>query len=160
MEKQNHKNMKRITFTTSDITPICSHTRQTVKRWLEKGEIRGYRVGTSGHWRLLAEDLALFLKNNNIPFPQPKEVGFDLKALMDIQSTPPPFCWEFYKDKMDNHIRSGARCEDCLVYKTRSINCYALRKEVRHKMIFCKYSCEDCAYFHFLKKRRYYLEFK
>ena len=151
--------MKRITFTTSDIAPICSHTRETVKRWLEKGEIRGYRVGTAGHWRVLAEDLALFLKDNNIPFPEPREVGVDLKALMGIKNMP-LFCWEFYKDKMDDHVRSGARCEDCLMYKTRSINCYALRKEVRHKKIFCKYSCEDCPYFHFLQKRRHYLEFK
>ena len=146
--------MKRITFTTSDIAPICSHTRETIKRWLEKGEIKGYRVGTSGHWRVLAEDLALFLKDNNIPFPEPREVGVDLKALIDIQNTP-PFCWEFYKNTMDNHARSEVRCEDCLVYKTRSINCYALRKEVGNKKIFCRYSCNDCAYFHFLQKRRY-----
>lgn len=146
--------MKRITFTTSDIATICSHTRETVKRWLEKGEIKGYRVGDSGHWRVLAEDLALFLKDNNIPFPEPREVGVDLKALLGTQNMP-SFCWEFYKDKMDNHIRSEARCEDCLIYKTRSINCYALRKEVGHKKILCRYSCEDCAYFHFLQKRRY-----
>ena len=146
--------MKRITFTTSDIATICSHTRETVKRWLEKGEIKGYRVGDSGHWRVLAEDLALFLKDNNIPFPEPREVGVDLKALMGTQNMP-PFCWAFYKHKMDNDIRSEARCEDCLIYKTRSINCYALRKEVGHKKILCRYSCEDCAYFHFLQKRRY-----
>jgi len=146
--------MKRIAFTTSDIATICNHTRETVKRWLEKGEIKGYRVGASGHWRVLAEDLALFLKNNNIPFPEPREVGVDLKALIGIQNMP-PFCWEFYKDKMDDHIRSGARCKDCLVYKTRSSNCYALMKEVGHKKIFCRYSCEDCIYFYFLQKRRY-----
>jgi excisionase family DNA binding protein len=154
MEKHNHTNIKRITFTTADIAPICGHSRETIKRWLEKGEIKGYHVGTSGHWRVTAEDFALFLKDHNIPFPEPKEVGVDLKALMGIKNTP-PFCWEFNKDTMDNHARSEARCEDCLVYKTRSIKCYALRKEVRNKKILCKHSCEECPYFHFLQKRGY-----
>jgi len=90
MEKHNQTNMKRITFTTADIAQICGHSRETIKRWLEKGEIKGYHVGVSGHWRVLAEDLALFLKDNNIPFPGPREVGVNLKALIDIQSTSPP----------------------------------------------------------------------
>ena len=154
MEKHNQTNMKRVVFTTADIAPICGHSRETIKRWLEKGEMKGYRVGTAGHWRVLVEDLALFLKDHNIPFPEPQEVGVDLKALMDIQKTP-PFCWEFNKDTMDNHARSYARCEDCLVYKTRSMKCYVLRKEVGNKKIFCRYSCEECAYFHFLQKGRY-----
>ena len=127
--------MQKRAFTTSDIAPICHHSRENIKRWLENGEIKGYRVGAHGHWRVLAEDLALFLKNNNIPFPAPEEIG-----------------WEFYKNKMNDHVRSDTRCEDCLVYKARSINCYALRKEVGHKKIHCGISCDDCAYFHFQQK--------
>ena len=143
--------MKRRAFTTSDIAQICDHSRETVKRWLERGEIKGYRVGTSGHWRVLPEDLALFLKNNNIPFPAPEETGIDLKALTGVGSLP-TFCWEFYKNKMDDHVRSERSCDDCLVYKTKSINCYTLRKEVEHKKIYCGYSCQECAYFHFQQK--------
>ena len=140
--------MKKRAFTTSDIAHICHHSRETVKRWLEKGEIKGYRVGTSGHWRILAEDLAIFLKNNNIPFPAPEEIGMDLNTLTGIGNLP-TFCWEFYKNKMNDHVRSDGQCKDCLVYNTKSINCYALRKEVGHKKIFCGYSCDDCDYFHF-----------
>jgi excisionase family DNA binding protein len=140
--------MKKRAFTTSDIAPICHHSRETIKRWLENGEIKGYRVGVHGHWRVLAEDLASFLKNNNIPFPAPEEIGLDLKALTGIGNLP-TFCWEFYKNKMNDHVRSDTRCEDCLVYKSGSINCYALRKEVGHKKIHCGISCDDCAYFHF-----------
>lgn len=143
--------MKKRAFTTADIAPICHHSRETVKRWLENGEIKGYRVGAHGHWRVLAEDLVSFLKNNNIPFPAPEETGIDLNNFTDTE-TIPTFCWEFFKNNMNNHVRSEARCEDCLVYKTRSINCYALRKEVDHKKIFCGYSCDDCAYFHFQRE--------
>lgn len=113
---------------------------------MEKGEIKGYRVGTSGHWRVLSKDLAVFLKNNNIPFPKPEEIGIDLKCLAEPEGLP-TCCWEFFQNKMTDHIRPNASCEDCLVYKVKSINCYALRKEVGQKAIYCGHSCEDCAYF-------------
>ena len=143
--------MQKRAFTTSDIAQICHHSRETAKRWLEKGEIKGYRVGTSGHWRVLPKDLASFLKYNNIPFPDPTEIGFDLKDLTGREDLP-TFCWEFFKNSMSDHVRSNGRCEDCLVYKTKSINCHALRKEVGHKKIFCGHSCEDCDYFRFHKR--------
>jgi hypothetical protein len=53
---------------------------------------------------------------------------------------------------MEEHILPNRSCEDCLVYTTKSINCYALMKEVGHKKIYCGYSCDDCAYFHFQQK--------
>ena len=140
--------MDKKAFTTADIARICLHSRETVKRWLEKGRIKGYRVGTSGHWRVLPKDLARFLEENNIPFPESNKTGVDLKALLDRQNTA-TFCWEFNRNRKDYHLHSGLACEDCLVYKVKSINCYALREEVRHKRIYCKHSCEDCAYFHF-----------
>jgi len=140
--------MKKKAFTTSDIARICHHSRETVKRWLERGTIKGYRIGTSGHWRVLPKDLARFLKENNIPFPESGEAGIDLKALLDSQHQE-TFCWEFNRNKKDYHIQSGLTCKGCLVYKVKAINCYALREEIRHKKIYCKHSCEDCEYFHF-----------
>ena len=140
--------MEKKAFTTSDIARICRVSRDTIKRLLEKGAIRGYRVGASGHWRVLPKDLALFMKNNNIPFPEPEETGIDLKALKDIESAP-TFCWEFHKDKIGDHLHPESSCEDCFVYKVKCINCYALRGEVRHKKIYCTRSCDDCDYFRF-----------
>jgi hypothetical protein len=143
--------MKKRAFTTSDIAQICHHHRETVKLWLEKGEIKGYRVGTSGHWRVLPKDLAAFLQNNNIPFPDPTEIGLDLKDLTGKEGLP-TFCWEFFKTSMSDHVRSNGRCEDCLVYKTKSLYCHALRKEIGHKKVHCGHSCEDCGYFHFQQR--------
>ena len=143
--------MDRKAFTTSDIAQISHHSRETIKRWLEKGNIKGYRVGTSGHWRVLPKDLALFLKSNNIPFPDPAEIGIDLHALPDIKDRV-TFCWEFYTNRKSDHISPKTACEYCLVYKVRAINCYALREEVGHKKIHCKHSCEDCGYFHFQQR--------
>ena len=137
--------MKNDAFTTSEIARICNHSRETVKRWLEKGEITGYRVGTSGHWRVLPKDLASFLRRNNIPFPGPAETGDVLKELSDRKGLP-PFCWEFFKNSMTDHVRSNGKCKDCLVYKTKSLNCRALREEIGHKKIHCAHSCEECEY--------------
>lgn len=140
--------MKKTTFTTSDIARICHFSGETARRWLEKRNIKGYRVGTSGHWRILRKDLAQFVRDNNIPFPEPAEIGIDLETLADTKDIV-TFCWEFYREKMDDHVRSNRACEDCLVYKVKSIDCYALREEIGHKKIYCIHSCEDCAYFHF-----------
>jgi excisionase family DNA binding protein len=133
--------MQKASFTTSEIARICHHSRETVKRWLEKGELNGYRVGASGHWRVLQKDLAAFLERNHIPFPDPSETG-DL-----------PFCWEFFRTSMRDHIRSNASCVDCLVYKTKSLNCRALREEIGHKKIRCAHSCDACQYYRFRQER-------
>jgi excisionase family DNA binding protein len=138
--------MKKDAFTTSDIARICHHSRETVKRWLERGEIKGYRVGPSGHWRVIPQELASFLRRNRIPFPDSIETGLALDG-HDRTGSLPPFCWQFFKDSMNAHVRSNGRCEDCLVYKTQSLNCRALREEIGHKKIFCRYSCEVCDYF-------------
>lgn len=143
--------MEKKVFTTSDIARICQHSRESVKRWLERGEIKGLRVGTSGHWRVLPKDLASFLKNNGIPFPDPGEVGVDLEALTDAGHLP-TFCWEFHQDRLEDHVRPEESCEGCLVSKVRSINCYTLRKEVGHRGIYCSIPCEQCEYYHFQKR--------
>lgn len=153
-KQPNHTKMTKNAFTTSDIAVISHHSRETVKRWLEKGEIRGYRVGTSGHWRVLPKDLAYFLERNSIPLPDPSETGFDLKNLNGVDG-PPSFCWEFFeKSSMNNHLLPNKRCKDCIVYKTKSLNCSALRKEIGHKKIFCGHSCKECDYFQLLQAEK------
>ena len=143
-----NRHMTKSAFTTSDIARICHHSRETVKRWLEKGRIKGYRVGTSGHWRVLPKDLARFLEENNIPFPETGKAGIDLRALLDSRHMV-TFCWEFNRNRKDCHIHPGLACEDCLVYRVKSINCYSLREEMSHKKIYCMHSCKECPYFHF-----------
>ncbi len=138
--------MKKDSFTTSEIARFCHHSRETVKRWLEKGEIKGYRVGPAGHWRVLPNDLASFLERHGIPFPDLGETGHTLSGLTDTKRLP-PFCWEFFRGSMIDHVRSNGTCEDCLVYKTKSLNCRTLRKEIGHKKIFCSHSCEECDYY-------------
>jgi hypothetical protein len=142
--------MKKTAFTTFDIARICHVSGETVKRWVAQGIIKGYRAGIGRHWRVLPKDLALFLKENNIPFPDSNEIGIDPRALVENKGLA-IFCWQFYQDNVGDHVRSQRTCEDCIVYKVKSINCYALREEVKQRKIYCNHSCEQCAYFRFQK---------
>ncbi len=143
--------MKKTALTTFDIARICYISGETAKRWVEQGIIKGYRVGTGRHWRVLPRDLALFLKDKNIPVPDSKETGIDFRALLETE-TSATFCWEFYRDKTSDHMRPKGTCEDCLVYRVKCINCYALREEVTHRKVYYNHSCEHCGYFRFQKK--------
>jgi len=136
-------------FTTSDVGEVCHHSRETAKRWVQEGRLKAYRVGKSGHWRILAKDLALFMSKNRIPFPEADELGVDLKSLANSEEMATVFCWEFHKDKRDFHVRPHKGCEECIVYRVKAINCYTLREEVGHRKIHCMTSCEECEYSRF-----------
>ncbi|MBW2038364.1 MAG: helix-turn-helix domain-containing protein [Deltaproteobacteria bacterium] len=131
---------------------LCHHSRETVKRWLQQDKLKGYRIGKTGHWRILPKDLVAFLRKNRIPFPDPQETGVDL-SVYDHTDETTAFCWEFYGTTIDTHVRPGLSCEQCLVYKTKALNCYALREEVGHQKINCTVPCEECDYFRFNRKR-------
>jgi len=70
--------MKKSAFT---VARICHVRGESIKRWQEKEEIKGYYVSRGGHWRILPKDLGIFLRSNSIPFPDPEEIGIDVKAL-------------------------------------------------------------------------------
>jgi len=143
--------MDKQAFSTSDIARICHHSRETVKRWLEKGEIKGYRVGASGHWRVLPGDLRAFLQRNGIPFPDPGETGVNLAGIAGTD-TYPLFCWQFFKDSTSDHVGSKGSCRDCMVYKTKALKCHTLRQEIGHEKVICSHSCAECDYFLFQQR--------
>ena len=143
--------MKKKAFSTSDIARICHHSRETIKRWLEKGEIKGYRVGTSGHWRVLPKDLRFFLEKNSIPFPDPEETGINLKDKAGTGALP-IFCWQFFRNSTTDHVRSNGSCKDCMAYRIKALKCHFLRKEIGHEKVICSHSCADCDYLHFQQR--------
>ena len=50
----------------SDIARICRTSRQTVNRWLNRGELQGYRPTRTSDWRITRKELFRFMKANNI----------------------------------------------------------------------------------------------
>jgi excisionase family DNA binding protein len=144
--------MKERVYSSSDIAKLCHYNRETVKRWLEKGQLKGYRVGR-GHWRVTPQDLAKFLEENGIPFqPQLKSISLGKETKRDVSHQ--EFCWEFFGRSRVPHAKKGKGCEDCLVFLTKAKACYLLREETGHLKLSCNIDCENCGYFQMITRHR------
>ncbi|MFC1734700.1 response regulator [Candidatus Hydrogenedentota bacterium] len=64
-------------LSTSDVAKFCHCSSDTVKRWIENGKLKAFRVSDSGHWRILPERLQDFMSEHGIPgeIPGVKEEG-------------------------------------------------------------------------------------
>ncbi len=144
--------MKKEAYSSSDIARLCHYNRETVKRWLEKGQLKGYRVGR-GHWRVTPEDLVKFLEENGIPFKPPLK---SISVRQDVKKSSrfPGFCWEFFRGSTVPHAKKGKSCGDCLVFRTKARTCYLLREETGHLRLSCDIDCDDCGYFQMIKRQR------
>jgi hypothetical protein len=89
--------MKKTAVTTFDSARICHISGDTAKRGVEKGVMKGYRMGTGRQWRVLPRDLVLSLEDKNIPVPDSKEIGIYFRVLLETE-TSATFCWEFCRD--------------------------------------------------------------
>ena len=136
-------------YTSSEIAQFCHYNRETVKRWLEKGQLKGYRVGR-GHWRVLRRDLFQFLKENGIPVPveikpvQPEDRRTDGDEF-------PGFCWEFFRRSKIRHVSAGKSCRECLVFRSKAKECYLLSEETGHLKLCCDTDCKNCQYFRIIQ---------
>ncbi len=54
-------------FTAGDVSNICHVSRQTVNRWLNNGELKGFRPTKNAAWRITRNELMLFMKENDFP---------------------------------------------------------------------------------------------
>ena len=59
--------MAKDVFTAGEIAKICRTSRQTVNRWLNSGEIEGFRTTETAIWKVTRKELIKFMKKNNIP---------------------------------------------------------------------------------------------
>lgn len=57
-------------YTSGDIANICGVSLRTVIRWIEKGELKGFKLPGRGNNRVSEENLINFLKAHDIPFPE------------------------------------------------------------------------------------------
>lgn len=59
--------MEKSIFTSGEVAKICSTSLQTINRWLNSGELPGYRPTPKADWRITRKNLVKFMKENNIP---------------------------------------------------------------------------------------------
>jgi len=65
--------MRKDVFKAGEISEICRVSRQTVNRWLNIGELQGYRPTKNAVWRITRKELIKFMDNNRIPLDFLKE---------------------------------------------------------------------------------------
>ena len=56
-------------LTTGDIAQYCDVNLRTVIRWIDKGNLKGYKLPGRGNNRVIKQDFIDFLKENNMPIP-------------------------------------------------------------------------------------------
>lgn len=56
-------------YTTGEVGRLCSVAPATVIKWIDSGELVGFRLPGSRHRRILHQDLLEFLERNRIPHP-------------------------------------------------------------------------------------------
>lgn len=57
------------TLTTGEIASICDVNLRTVIRWIERGELKGFKLPGRGNNRVTQEDFVAFLKKHKMPIP-------------------------------------------------------------------------------------------
>ncbi|WP_415887263.1 response regulator [Neptuniibacter sp. QD37_6] len=58
------------TYTSGDVAQICGVSLRTVIRWIEKGELKGFKLPGRGNNRVSEDNLLKFLKAHDIPLPE------------------------------------------------------------------------------------------
>jgi excisionase family DNA binding protein len=56
-------------LTTGDIAQYCDVNLRTVIRWIDKGNLKGYKLPGRGNNRVTVENFLVFLKENHMPVP-------------------------------------------------------------------------------------------
>ena len=56
-------------LTTGDIGKYCGVHFRTVIRWIERGELKGYKLPGRGDHRVQVDDFVAFLRKNRMPIP-------------------------------------------------------------------------------------------
>jgi len=75
------------TFTTGQAAKICGVSIMTLKRWLAKGEMAGYRLPGSGDWRITRDELRRFMERNDMPVER-LEAGEPKRRILVAEDQP------------------------------------------------------------------------
>lgn len=136
-------------LTTGHIASICRCSHDTVKRWLETDQLRGHRLTPHGQWRVLPGDLLEFMERQGLP------VEDEARATLGLSEDSLPikeylYCWEFHERNKTCPIVGDRNCQDCLVFKTKTKECFILRQHAGHQQVFCGGSCDECPYYQYI----------
>jgi excisionase family DNA binding protein len=127
-------------ISTGQAAKLCSVTPDTILKWIKKSQIVAIQTA-GGHYRINRDHLEPFIA----------EFGKDVSQASPATKSLATYCWEYHS--ADGQINDN--CRQCMVFKSKAEKCYlmaGLGKDGGHSGIFCKNSCYECDYFHFVNK--------
>ncbi|MHC5038094.1 MAG: response regulator [Planctomycetota bacterium] len=75
-------------LTTGDVAAYCHVSHVTVFRWIKRGLLQAYST-PGGHYRIRANDLVTFLKNQGMPVPEALEQnGREVQSVLLVDDDP------------------------------------------------------------------------
>jgi len=125
---------KTIGLTTSQAARYCLVSPDTIVKWIKEKNLPAQRT-IGGQFRIFVDDLRQFMVRNEMS-----------TELLDAEVDFRPYCWEHHRGSHSKASTSGAPCSECLVYRTKALNCFELRatnvdRDWAHR------NCKDCGYF-------------
>lgn len=117
-------------LSTGQAARYCYVASSTIVNWIRTGTLEAQRTA-GGQYRIRVGDLRAFMRAN--------EMRTDL---LEEEQHIRPYCWEF-------HCQPGEQasaCDDCLIRRSGTDNCYELRKALPPHEYLVK-DCTSCEYY-------------
>jgi len=101
--------LRRLFFTTFEISQICGVNPTTVQNWIKRKKLKAFKT-PGGHRRVRREDLISFMKEFGMPFPEGFSQNPPLVMIVDDESD--------ILDMLEDMLKSGG--ENISVVKAQS----------------------------------------
>jgi len=121
-------------LTTGQAARYCLVSSDTIVNWIKVNDLPAQRT-IGGQFRIFVEALRQFMIQN--------EMSTDL---LDAELDCRPYCWENRRHTHGGATASDTPCNECLVFRTKALNCYELRA-IDGDENWCDHTCEDCSYY-------------
>ena len=126
-------------LTTGQAAKLCSVTRDTVLKWIKRGNLFPARTA-GGHYRIAFHDLEPFVPSAARARNRPARVAQGPAAGARLH------CWEY----LSPGGTAKDECEKCLAFQAQAVWCFRLRQASGLESTrFCcgPERCEDCPYY-------------
>lgn len=105
---------ERVALSTGQAARFCLVTADTIVNWIKHQHLPARRTA-GGQFRILVLDLRSYMTERGMK-----------TDLLDAEFETRRYCWEYGRCSEAEPIM-GVDCEDCLVFRSRTLNCFELR---------------------------------
>jgi excisionase family DNA binding protein len=121
-----------VALSTGQAARFCLVTADTIVNWIKYQHLPARRTA-GGQFRILIRDLRSYMAERGMQ-----------TDLLDAEFETRRYCWE-YGSCAEAGPLMGVDCEDCLVYRSRTLNCFELRSALTSQPEQLE-ACARCEY--------------